>query len=381
MSFVAKAKYLIRQFPFIYPVSIINSCQDWIIAQRAKKGVYYSQRGQWFKDIFAEDFLHHPTPQTVGQPYDKAFYPNRDYRTDKATLFYLQNTYVLGHKGLILNANHGVFQQFSHHFNISTLKKFLRQNPFYVFSAGFKKVEGVGAVLISPESHNYYHWLSDVLPRIKLYESVLDKIDYFCVASNVPQKFLEILSAFNIPTEKILLVGEKQKIHFDHFYVASLPGSEGRSPVWAVNFLREKLISDNVAPVLTKKIYLKRGDKVERRVINEAAIISKLQSIGFEIIEPDQLTIGQQVALMQQVAVIVSAHGAALSNLLFAVEGTAVIELFSTDYFRTDCYYTLASILKLNYWYITGDKPAGANWGDITVDEDILLATISEASK
>ncbi len=73
-------------------------------------------------------------------------------------------------------------------------------------------------------------------------------------------------------------------------------------------------------------------------------------------------------------------HGAALSNLLFSQEKTAVIEIFSPDYFRTDCYYTLSSALKLNYWYIVGDKPAGANWGDIAVSEEVLLKTIEQVN-
>jgi len=378
MGLKAKAVYLVRQFPFIYPGRMISSCEEWIGKQGKQNGIYYSQRGPWFKTIFTAGFLQNPAPQTVGEPNDKAFYTNRNYPTPKASLFYLQNSYVLGHKGLILSENHEVFQEFSHHFGISTLKKFLRKNPFYTFTGHAKKIAGVGAVLISPESHNYYHWLNDVLPRIKLYETVLDQIDHFCVSSAVPSKFLDILKEFGIPADKILLVEDKQKLHFDHLYISSLPGSEGRSPKWAVDFIREKLIDATKSNQHSKKMYFKRGENAERNILNENELIAGLENDGFEITDPGKLTIDEQIALVQQAKVVVSAHGAALSNLLFSTAGTSVIEIFSPDYFRTDCYYTLSSILGLNYWYIVGTKPAGAQWGDITLPIELLKKTIAQ---
>jgi len=378
MGLKSKAKFLVRQFPFIVPSVIIPSCKDWIDKQKKHKGVYFSQRGPWYKTIFPTAHFHHNKPQTMGLPNEKAFYSNSDYNVTEANLFYLPNSYLLGHKGLILTANHQVFQEFTHNFNISTLKRFLWKNPFYTFSKSWKKINGIGAVLISPESHNYYHWLSDVLPRIKLYEPVLDKIDIFCVSSNVPANFLEILPDFGIAKDKLIFVDKKEKLHFDHLYVASLPGSEGRSPQWAIDYIREKLVKSTEDEKSQKKIYFKRNVGAERNILNEDAIITILKTNGFEIIDPGVLTIQQQVNLMQQAKIIISAHGAALSNLLFSNDDMIVIELFSPDYFRTDCYYTLSSIRKLNYWYIAGSKPYGANWGDIIVPAEVLIKTLQK---
>jgi len=201
MGLKSKMKFWIRQFPFVLPKGIINSCEDWIISQKNKKGLYFGQRGPWFKTIFEAGFFQHDEPKTLGTPNEKAFYNNRNYPTEKATLFYLQNTYLLGHKGLVLTADHKVFQEFSHHFGISSLKKFLWKSPFYIFTKKATKIEGTGAVLVSPESHNYYHWLSDVLPRIKIYESILNQVDHFCISSKVPEKFLDILPDLGIPKE------------------------------------------------------------------------------------------------------------------------------------------------------------------------------------
>jgi len=380
MGLKSNLKFWARQFPFVVPKHIIPSCQYWIAQQKERKGIYFAQRGPWVKTICERSFFQHDEPKTLGIPDEKAFYNNRNYPTEKASLFYLQNTYLLGHKGLVLTADHQVFQEFSHHFGISTLRKFLWKNPFYTFTKNVRRINGNGAVLVSPESHNYYHWLNDVLPRIKIYESVSDQIDHFCISSKVPQKFLDVLPQFGIPKEKILFIKENEKLHFDHLYVASLPGSEGRSPQWATEYLRDKLIKPDPAISPEKKIYFKRGAGAERRVLNEDILIQSLRKNGFEIIEPDQLSIDEQVKLMQQSKMVVGVHGAALSNLLFSPDHTTVIEIFSPDYFRTDCYYTLSSALKLSYWYIVGNKPSGAAWGDIIVPEELLLKTIEKVN-
>jgi hypothetical protein len=376
MGLKANLLFLARQFPFVYPSAIISSCEQWIKKQEKQKGRYYAQRGPWYKNVFPEGFINNPPPQTCGSPNEKAFYNNRSYPTAKAGLFYLHNCYLFGHKGVILSKRNEVFQEFSHHFGIATLKKFLQKQPFYLFTKNEKKINGTGAVLVSPESHNYYHWLSDVLPRIRLYEEVLDQVDHFCIASNVPQKFLDVLTEFGIPKERICFVNEKEKLHFDHLYVSSLPGSEGRSPQWAVDYLRSKLIKVPADGLPAKNIYFKRGANANRKILNEDVIITDLAANGFEIIDPDELSLYEQVGLMQQARIVVGAHGAALSNLVFCREGAAVIELFSPDYFRTDCYYTLASILKLNYYYLTAYKPVDGKWGDSEVDGEMLKKCI-----
>jgi capsular polysaccharide biosynthesis protein len=186
-----------------------------------------------------------------------------------------------------------------------------------------------------------------------------------------------VLPEFGIPLNKILLVNDTDKLHFDNLYVASLPGSEGRSPKWAIDYYVRKVLLSKVSPQPTRKIYFIRGDKDDRKILNETSIINLLEKVGFETIDPNKLTIAAQIDLMQQTKVVVSAHGAALSNLLFVQEGISVIELFSPDYFRTDCYFTLARALNLNYQYLKGTKPADAAWGDIEINEDALLKAIT----
>lgn len=369
-------RVLVKQFPFIVPAKLIYSCRVWIDAQNSKANNYRAARSSWYELVEKSEGHVNPLPQTVQAPNKQAFDANMSYQTADAYLHMLCNCFLYRHKGIILSNFNSCFQEFTHNFNISSLSKFFRKHPFYTFSNTYTDLKGTGAVLISPESHNFYHWMSDVLPRIKIYSKVFDQVDYFCVASSVPQKFLDVLPAFGIPKEKLLLVKDDEKLHFDNLFVASLPGSEGRAPRWAADYVREKLLPPKKLAA-TRKIYFKRGTVTERKILNEDAIIGLLVSNGFEIIEPDKLSISQQAALMQETKLVVSAHGAALANLLFVSEHCSMIEIFSPDYFRTDCYYTLAGMFKINYWYILGSKPNGAAWGDIVVPEDVLTNTLA----
>ena len=371
-------RFLAKQIPFAFPSRLIYSCREWIDTQNSRANNYRSARSSWYELAEKSESHIHPLPKTLQAPNKQAFDPNMSYKTTDSYLHMIRNCFLFRHKGIILSSFHGCFQEFTHDFNISSLQQYFRKHPFYTFSLNFTKVEGTGAVLISPESQNYYHWMSDVLPRIKLYQSVFEQIDHFYVASSVPQKFLDVLPAFGIPAKKLVRLPDSEKLHFENLFVASLPGSEGRAPEWAVNYVREKLSPINKVLAGSRKIYLKRGNAVERRILNEDALIIYLSSQGFEIIEPDKLSILEQAALLSETSIVVSAHGAALTNLLFAPQNCTVIELFSPDYFRTDCFYTLAGILNLNYWYILGTKPQGAKWGDIILSEDILADTLAK---
>jgi len=377
MGLIIKAKTLVKQFPFIYPIRIISSCKEWIDKQNLKDGLYKGMRGHTYELIADAENHSLKLPPLLLDTDAKKFSANIFYQTTPAYLFYLKDCYVFKQMGFVLTNRGAVFQEFTHHFNITSLSRFLFNHPFYTYSRKIKKIDGIGAILVSPQSHNYYHWLFDVLPRIRLYNKVLDQVQHFCIAADVPQKFIDILPEFGIPADKVLLVDGTEKLHFDTLFVASLPGSEGRSPQWAIDFVRGKLLKGPPSPNPTRKIYFKRGTAGERKILNEESIINLLITHGFEIADPGQLSISEQINLMDDARIVVATHGAALANLLFASEKCSVIEIFSPDYFRTDCYYTLASLLKMDYHYLQGAKPAKASWGDVIVCEQDLANILS----
>jgi hypothetical protein len=70
---------------------------------------------------------------------------------------------------------------------------------------------------------------------------------------------------------------------------------------------------------------------------------------------------------------IVAAHGAGLANLAFA-NHTGVLELFSADYPRADCYFTLCCQAGHPYdcWLDPAKAGSARPWGGIVVDLDAV---------
>ena len=80
-----------------------------------------------------------------------------------------------------------------------------------------------------------------------------------------------------------------------------------------------------------------------------------LKSYGFEVIILSQLSLLEQVHIFNQASIIVSPHGAGLSNLAFCNPQTKVIEIFHPDYVNV-CYWSISHLLNLDYWYFLGVK-------------------------
>lgn len=65
------------------------------------------------------------------------------------------------------------------------------------------------------------------------------------------------------------------------------------------------------------------------------------------------LSLTEQISLFRDVDVVVAAHGAAVTNMVFAKPGTTVVELFGDNYIN-GCFWALASICEHRYHFMTG---------------------------
>lgn len=79
----------------------------------------------------------------------------------------------------------------------------------------------------------------------------------------------------------------------------------------------------------SQKIYINRRNR--RRLQNEEEVQAFLKSQGFVIINLEDLTLDNQVALFSQAAVIVGFHGAGLCNLVFSTASQKIIEIVDED--------------------------------------------------
>jgi capsular polysaccharide biosynthesis protein len=104
-----------------------------------------------------------------------------------------------------------------------------------------------------------------------------------------------------------------------------------------------------------------------------------LAAQGFQTIDPARLSFTEQTALFAEAVVIVGAHGAALTNALFAPAGSALVELWSG---RKQPHYADIAVLKgLRYAAVEGtgmpDTHQRPQHRDFRVDIDALRRALA----
>jgi capsular polysaccharide biosynthesis protein len=215
-------------------------------------------------------------------------------------------------------------------------------------------VPGSLGVLTTRGSDNYYHFLTDVLPRLDLMARAGVSVDRFVVNRTMPFQS-EMLNVLGIGEDRCIQSADHPHVQADELVVSSLPDAQLCNPAWVAPWLREKFRQAEVQPP-HRRLYLSRGTKKHtRRVENEAELLAALEPYGFVSIDPGALPVAEQIKVFSESEIVIGAHGAALTNIVFCPAGASVIELFSPDYVNV-CFWTLACTLPgLRYRYVVGN--------------------------
>tara|TARA_B100001057_G_C22810612_1_gene935256 strand:- start:489 stop:1646 length:1158 start_codon:yes stop_codon:yes gene_type:complete len=189
---------------------------------------------------------------------------------------------------------------------------------------------------------NYWHWLFDVLPRIKIFNEQFSfhDLNYF-LFPDLKEKFQkDTIKLLNIPTSKTISSKSYRHIYSDfvittdHPYVIkNNPSTEIQNlPHWILKFLRESFLKEKKQTNLPNKFYIDRKDSKSnhrhlRKIINEDEVKDFLIGKGFSIITLSNLSFEEQVILFNNAKQIVGLHGAGFANLTFCKPRTSVLEI------------------------------------------------------
>ena len=159
--------------------------------------------------------------------------------------------------------------------------------------------------------------------------------------------------------------------------VASIPRVNNQFPAWGFDFLRENFLpcKANINPI--PRLYISRSKARYRRVQNEEAVIQCLSKFGFTPVWLEEYDFATQIALFSGAEVIISPHGAGLTNLIWCNLGTKVLEVFSPNYVNP-CFWTIANQVGLEYFYIIGKGRRPPNLCDPYLVQDCIEVPIEE---
>lgn len=249
-----------------------------------------------------------------------------------------------------------------------------------LLSPVYKKVKKVenSFFIIDAWSTGYFHWFGDVIHKYFM----LKESD-FQGKLLLPEKFkkinfaVESLDFFSIPHIFI----KKNELAFNNklylFPYKLISGNYVENTTLAIN----KIV--NFPKITPKKIiYVSRINAKYRKVVNEAELIKMLKKYNVEIYIFDNLSLKEQIKIAQKTKLFISIHGASLTNMLFMKKSQNILEIRHPDSEIQNCYFSLASALKHNYFYFLGNpikKESKPHDGDLKIDVKLfetLLKTI-----
>lgn len=227
--------------------------------------------------------------------------------------------------------------------------------------------------ILENSSRGYFHWITDVLPR--LIASETNKT--FPII--LPQSFRQVAfinDSLNALGFRAIFLREEQnalvqRMNFITHFAKSGNYNDDIIVKLRDSFYKTYNLHQNTADL----IYISRSNSTKRKVVNEDEVWDFLKHFSFKKIYCEDLTFESQAKLFSNSKLIISIHGAGLTNMIFMQNGTSVLELRYKNDAHNNCYFTLASALEIKYFYQKCrpqnhiDNP---HLADLEVDIDLL---------
>lgn len=131
-------------------------------------------------------------------------------------------------------------------------------------------------------------------------------------------------------------------------------------------------------------LFVTRNESSMRRILNEDELLPGLRDMGFRVVSPAMLSLPEQIDAFRNARIVLSAHGAQLTNILFCRPNTTLIEIFPEGGVHGSAFLRIASQLGFNYYYVVGEKVENKqsrknpNNADLIVDKEAFLRFTKE---
>ena len=231
---------------------------------------------------------------------------------------------------------------------------------------------------------NHYHWLFQCLAPILLARPLGLDDDFVAITPVLDAVRRESLALCGIGADRIVELGQGD---------ATMPRRGVHSNLTTGDFAfvphpaLVKALADMAgdaprSPFAGRRVYIARTDSANRAMTNEAELIAALSGTGFAIVLASRLTLLEQIALFRDAAMIVAAHGAGLTNIVFAAPGNgpAIVELHQENYLH-QAFLKICQVKRLRYASVLNpvvdrrDGPHSSTW---RADIPLVLRAVAE---
>jgi hypothetical protein len=190
--------------------------------------------------------------------------------------------------------------------------------------------------LSARDAFNYYHWTTELLPRLRGYEMLPEPRPMLILPAGLAKWQIRSLELMGYPQ------GSYAHPDVDHILTSCLYvqewnkalGSPHAAPTRSdVQWVRERKLRNIRPPTrsFARRLFISRIDSTRpARLANASAVAEVLSGYGFETFIPSAHSLDDQIAAFANAELIVGAHGAGLTSLIFA-RGATLVELWNVQ--------------------------------------------------
>jgi capsular polysaccharide biosynthesis protein len=278
------------------------------------------------------------------------------YRNEHLTVYPKKRVVMTMKKNIVVNGNDPVFYDLT-----EEQQKIAKYNvPF-------------AAVPLQKWGKEFYHFVNENLPKILRIFEYNPKIPILTFYNDT---YIKSILTYAGVTNPIIPYDGKQFYTIKNAILITETASGNPSPK-DIDLVRKYIRVDetqqkDVIVLIYRKEYL-------RSIVNFDSMYEglKAQFPTEQFVIFDSLPFDKTVQLFQRAKLVIGAHGAGLSNMIFGAKKTPVIEIFPTTVVNV-CYWHLSWTLQ-NPHYILAATPTGNPALQITVNPDELYAVINKA--
>jgi capsular polysaccharide biosynthesis protein len=193
------------------------------------------------------------------------------------------------------------------------------------------------------DGQNYYHWFLDGLTRLIHLSEFPKNCKILVPRDPAPfaRRSLEILGL----ADRVVETADED-LRTERYWFASPSMLSGCPDPGGVEWLNRHFRQD-APPDRRRLLYLERNART-RNLVNAREVGDLFKQRGWEVIDPAELTLDEQISLFSEARAVAGTHGAALTNLLWTAPGTQVLE-FMPSRRRNGCYAGISWVKGLHH--------------------------------
>lgn len=314
--------------------------------------------------LYPSSSIERTAPVNITESHKHLFAHEYKRKFDDCFAYTYRRAYVSG-SGLAFHRDKVILRTIPHCLSIEQMSELINVKSFFQYVLARTEARIPKGLLITDEqSHGFFHWIVDVLPKLLTLDS--SHLSEYTIL--IPEKFYSevaknSLKMIGVDISQVYIIPYKKKVLVDSLFIIgciTLPAGTGNYRPETIQTIRSLLTSciSKITPRFQtliarygRKIYVTRNDANYRLLSNEDEIYPLLKEEGFKRVFASELSFEEQVMLFSHAHIILGLHGAGLTNMMWMAANSVVAEIRHEHDDHNNCYFALAAALQHKYFY------------------------------